>query len=103
MCDAVFLCVLCGCSSYAASKSGTTDTKEHRGTTRGRHAFGGLRSDQRFCNSASNFGSMFPPLITATLIFVLGSSSAWKGNAAGATAPLGSAMVFAFPLRARMG
>src|SRR6202158_6256302 len=45
---------------------------------------------------------MLPPLITATLVFVLGNSSAWKRNAATATAPLGSASVWVFALRQSM-
>jgi hypothetical protein len=50
-------------------------------------------ASQGRCKSASSAGSILPPLITATLTLVSGSSLAWKRNAATGTAPLGSATV----------
>src|SRR5207302_2273022 len=69
---------LCGlCAPFGDSPS-RRQKRSHRGHRETREAQGkagsdGLRGDQRFRNSASKVGSMLPPLITTTLIFVLGN------------------------------
>ena len=72
LCDSVLPLVI---ALRGVKSEATGDTEKH-GEAQGKAGSDGLRGDQRFRNSASKVGSMLPPLITTTLIFVLGNSSA---------------------------